>query len=165
MAESAEAIVYVVDASSWIAVDGDPDANRILAHLDILVERGRIRCPPQVLKEVRSQYMAGWIKTRRKQIAHNLRNKLDYLRLLGEVTFKFSAMSGARGRKNRADPYIVAYAAHRTKTENPTVCVVVSDESALVRPQRKIPTACTAFGVESISLKEMLKREFPDQDW
>jgi len=165
MAESAEASVYVIDASSWISVDGHPDANRILAHIDILVQRGVVKCPPQCLKEVRSPYAAGWIKIRRKQIIHNLRTKLDFLKMLGDVTFKFSAMSGARGVRNKADPYLVAYAAYRNSTENPTTCIVVCDESAIHRPNRKIPTACKAYGVESITLAEMLKREFPDQDW
>ena len=165
MAESAEATVYVVDASSWISIDGNPDANRILSHLDILVERGAIKCPPQCLREVRNKYMAAWIKLRRKQISDNLRTKLDFLKTLGEVTWKFSGMSGARGTRNRADPYLVAYASFRNATENPTACVVVCDEFALVRPNRKMPTACKQFGVASITLKEMLEREFPDQTW
>jgi hypothetical protein len=165
MAESAEERIYVIDASSWISIDGDPDANRILAHLHDLVERGAVKCPLQVLNEVRSEYMAGWLKPRRKQIGHNLRTKVEFLRLLGEVTFKYSAMAGARGTRNRADPYLVAYAAYRNANENPTTCIVVCDESASQRPSRKIPTACEAYGVDAISLKEMLKREFPDQDW
>lgn len=165
MAKSAEAVFYVVDASSWISIDGNPDANRILSHLDILVQRGAIKCPPQCLREVRNKYMAGWIKIRRKQILHNLRTKLGFLKLLGEVSWKFSGMAGARGRRNRADPYLVAYAAFRNQTENQTCCVVVSDESALVRPNRKIPTACKSFGVELITFLEMLEREFPEENW
>jgi len=74
-------------------------------------------------------------------------------------------MSGARGKRNKADPYLVAYAAYRNATENPTVCCVVSDESAAVRRGRKIPTACAAFGVEPLTLKEMLQREFPEEQW
>ncbi len=165
MAESAEASIYVIDASSWISVDGNPDANRILAHIDILVQRGAVKCPPQCLNEVRSAYIAGWIKLRRRQISHTLRTKLEYLKVLGDVTFKFAGMSGARSARNKADPYLVSYAAFRNITENPTTCVVVCDESAIHRPNRKIPTACKAYGVESITLAEMLTREFPDQDW
>lgn len=165
MAESAEVIIYVIDASSWISIDGNPDANRILAHADMLIERGAVKCPPECLNEIRSVYMAGWVKTRRKQVSHSLRTKVDFLKLLGEVTFKFSAMAGARGVRNKADPYLVAYAAFRNATENPTKCVVVCDKSAAPRPNRKVPTACKAYGIEAITLKEMLKREFPDQEW
>lgn len=165
MAESAEEIVYVVDASSWISADGNPDANRILACLDILIERGKIKCPPEVWNEIRSEYMVGWLKGKRPTIVHSLRSNVDFLMKVGVVTHQFSAMAGARGTRNRADPYVVAYAAHRNETENPTHFIVVCDESTLVRPNRKIPTACKAFGVESITLKEMLQREFPEEDW
>lgn len=165
MAESAEANIYVIDASSWISIDGNPDANRILAHIDMLIERGAVKCPPQCLNEIRNEYMAGWIKSRRKQVSHTLRTKIDFLKMLGEVTFKFAGMAGARGVRNKADPYLVAYAAFRNGTENPTNCVVVCDESVVHRPNRKVPTACKAFSVEAITLKEMLKREFPDQEW
>jgi hypothetical protein len=165
MAESAEEIIYVVDASSWISIDGNPDANRILSCLDKLVERGAIKCPPQCLNEVRNAYMAGWIKTRRTQISHTLRNKIEFLKLLGEVTFKFAGMAGARGKRIRADPYLVAYAAHRNRTEQPIKCIVVCAESAVKRPNRKLPTACKAFDVEPITLLEMLSREFPNEAW
>jgi hypothetical protein len=102
---------------------------------------------------------------RRKQIAHNLRSKLEFLEMLGDVTFKFSGMAGARGVRNRADPYLVAYAAFRNATENPTTCAVVCDESPIHRRNRKIPTACKAYNIEPITLQEMLKREFPNQEW
>jgi hypothetical protein len=71
-------------------------------------------------------------------------------------------MSGARDVRNKADPYLVAYAAFRNASENPTTCVVVCDESAIHRPNLKIPTACKAYDIEPITFMEMLKREFPD---
>ncbi len=79
MAGSAEASVYVIDASSWISIDGNPDANRILAHIDILVQRGVVKCPPQCLKEVRSAYIAGWIKIRRTSLSENSRVEAPWL--------------------------------------------------------------------------------------
>jgi hypothetical protein len=165
MAESAEDIVYVIDASSWISIEGNPDANRILSHLDEVSQRGAIKCPPQCLNEVRSEYVAGWIKIRRKQLSHTLRTNVEFLKVLGDVTFKFAGMAGARGIRNKADPYLVAYAAFRNAAENPTKCIVVCNESPVRRASRKLPTACKAYGVETITLAEMLKREFPDQDW
>lgn len=162
MAESAEELVYVVDASSWISIDGNPDANRILFHVDILVQSGKIKCPPEIWKEVRSRYVAAWLKDKRKKIVHSLRSNIDFLKKVGEVTGKYPAMAGARGTRNRADPYVVAYAAYRNETENPTRHVVVCNESAITRPNRKIPTACKEFDVEAITLLDMLEREFPD---
>jgi hypothetical protein len=135
MAESAEEIIYVVDASSWISIDGNPDANRILLHIDKLIEQGKIKCPPICLNEVRNEYMAAWIKVRRKQIAHTLRTKVEYLKLLGRVALEFPAMSGSRGKRNKADPYLVAYAAFRNSTEKKR-CIVVCAESTVKRPNR-----------------------------
>jgi hypothetical protein len=104
MAGSAEEIVYVVDASSWISVDGNPDANRILLHLDILIQRGKVKCPPEVWNEIRSAYMVGWLKGKRKDIVHSLRSNIGFLKKVGEVTIKYPAMAGARGVSAGARP-------------------------------------------------------------
>ena len=74
-----------------------------------------------------------------------------------------SAMAGARRRKERADQYIVATAAHLNATSNPTRYRVVCEETDTQRPSRKMVTACKSFGVESMSLLEMLREEFPDE--
>jgi hypothetical protein len=60
MVVSAEATIYVVDASSWISVDGNPDANRILAQLDILIERQKNKMPAAVPKRS-SQRIHAWL--------------------------------------------------------------------------------------------------------
>ena len=165
MAQS-DRTIYVVDSSSWISIEGNPAQNRILYHLGVLIERGQIRCPPQVWSELeRCEQVLAWVKPQRKQIVQNLRTRLKFLQTLGAVTGKFPAMSGARGRRNKADPYVVAHAVYVNETENPSKCVVVCDETLARRPNRKLPTACKAFGVESLSLMEMLAREFAEEDW
>jgi hypothetical protein len=58
-------------------------------------------------------------------------------------------MSKARGRKNPADPYIIALAEMEKY-------VVVADES-LVRPNRKIPGVCKQRGIRCLSLDEFVK--------
>jgi hypothetical protein len=86
--------------------------------------------------------------------------------LLGQVTGKFPGMSGARGRRNKADPFVVAHAAFIIEGGHLTdKCSVVCDETLNSRPNRKLPTACQAFGVEPLSLMEMLAREFPEEGW
>jgi hypothetical protein len=167
MAESAEEI-YVIDSSSWIAIEQHPASNRILYYLSDLVDRGLIRCPVEVWNELkRCPFVKGWIKQRKKQIVHSLRNNGEFHRLVGEVAIRFPSMAGVRSARslNNADPYVVAYAAYRNRTENPTVCIVVCDETLAMRPNRKIPTACHKFGVKPVSLLEMLANEFPDEDW
>jgi len=83
---------------------------------------------------------------------------------VGEITHQFSAMAGARGDKDKADPYVVALAAHSQRISN-VEWVVIADETLASRPNRKIPTACAAYGVTSRTLVEMLKIEFPQDDW
>lgn len=159
--------IYVVDSSSWISIEGNPAENRILYDLSVLIERGQIKCPPQVWTEIaRCERVLAWIEANRKEIVENFRSKPRFLEILGQVVGKFPAMSGARGRRNKADPYVVAHAIYRLETdETDDDCVVVCDETLTSRPNRKLPTACKAFSVEPLTLIEMLRREFPEENW
>jgi hypothetical protein len=82
-----------------------------------------------------------------------------------EVTHQFPGMASARGRKEKADQYVVGVALYLNRTSNPTQHIVVAGESLAKRPNRKIPRACQHFGVECCGLMEMLAREFPDEKW
>ena len=44
--------IYVVDSSSWISIEGNPAENKILYHLSALIDRGQIKCPPEVWDEL-----------------------------------------------------------------------------------------------------------------
>jgi hypothetical protein len=90
---------------------------------------------------------------------------VQYLLLVGRVTHQFSTMAGARRRKERADQYIVATAAYLSATSNPTRTRVVCEETDAQRPSRKLVTACKAFNVEPMGLLDMLREEFPDEDF
>jgi hypothetical protein len=165
MAQS-DKVIYVVDSSSWISIEGNPAENKILFHLSVLIERNQIKCPTQVWNELqRCERVMAWIEPQRKSIVQNFRRQPKFLQTLGQVTMKFPAMSGARGRRNKAEPYVVAHAAYIIENENPSKCSVVCDETLTSRPNRKLPTACKAFGVEPLTLMEMLAREFPEENW
>jgi hypothetical protein len=165
MAES-DRTIYVVDSSSWISIEGNPAENKILYHLSVLIERGQIKCPPQVWSEIeRCERVLAWIDAQREEIVENFRSRARFLELLGQVTVKFPAMSGARGRRNKADPYVVAHAAYGNESDGSDNYAVVCDETLASRPNRKLPTACKAFAVESFTLMEMLAREFPEENW
>lgn len=157
-------IVYVVDTSSWLQIEGHPDENRILDALYNLVEAGKMKSPPEVFKELSGVgSVTGWLKLNKSAIVEGNRSDLSYFGLVGEITHKFPGMAGARGMKNKADPYVVALAKHLTS--NPTKGVVVCDESLNRRPNRKIPTACAQYGVECFGMMDLLRKEFPDDDW
>jgi len=153
-----------VDTSSWLRIEEHPDANRILDALGGLLERGQIKAPPEVFKELKQVgVVEGWIKLHQSEIEVNRNNDLEYLQKVGEVTHKFPGMVGVRSGKEKADPYVVALAA--CGVPDPCVWVVVADETLAKRPNRKIPTACKAFGVDCDGFEDMLRREFPNDGW
>lgn len=164
MAEPAERNdVYVLDASSWITIEGHPARERILWRLTQLIEADRIKSPPEVWDELKKcDWILAWIKDHRSQIVINRNQNVEYLlNHVGPVTHQFSAMAGARGGKDKADPYVVALAVHSKLTSNAD-WVVVADETLESRPNRKIPTACAAYGVACKTLAEVLEIEFPE---
>ncbi len=158
--------VYVLDASSWITIEGHPARDRILWRLVQLIEVGRIKSPPEVWAELKKcDWVLAWIKDHRSQIVVNRNQNIEYLlQYVGRITHQFSAMAGARSDKDKADPYVVALAAHSQRTSN-VEWVAIADETLVSRPNRKIPTACAAYGVTSRTLVEMLQIEFPQDNW
>jgi hypothetical protein len=89
--------------------------------------------------------------------------EVEYLLLAGQITHSFPAMQAARGDKEKADAWVVALAGHMRS--NPQDWRVVCDETSARRPNKKIPAACERFGVPCTSLMEMLRAEFPEEDW
>jgi hypothetical protein len=160
---------YVIDSSGWISIDGRPDQNQILYYTIKLVEAGRVKSPPEVWDELKKcEWVLAWIRNYRSSIVENRSQDNTYLALVGSITRKFPAMAGARGTKDKADPYVVALAAHLNGERGLLIrtnwCVVAA-ETLAGRQNRKIPTACRDAGLECIGLLEMLKREFPDESW
>ncbi|MFT3722658.1 MAG: DUF4411 family protein [Hyphomonadaceae bacterium] len=155
---------YVVDTSSWLAIDAHPDANRILDKLTTLLEQGRICAPPEVLQELkRLSNSVAWVQSHKSDLEKSLRTKLEFFQLVGQVQHAFPAMTGARGRDEKADAYVVATGAYLTANVGQTI--VVADETLRRRKNRKIPTACEKFGVECMGIIDMLRAEFPDEEW
>jgi hypothetical protein len=156
---------YVVDSSSWIAIEGHPNQNRLRSAIVGLIEAGRIKLPPEVWTEIGdTSSVTSWLEPYRKQIVENRRTDVSYMQLVGQVTHQFPAMAGVNaGRRNKADPWVVGLAAHsQARGES---WAVVCNETLSNRPNRKMPTACAQFNAPCYSLVEMLRREFPDDDW
>jgi hypothetical protein len=158
-------VIYVVDASSWISVEEYPDQNRILWLLGHLAEQGSIICPPESWEEIKQcEWVLAWLDQYRAKIVRNLTH-IRYFALIGEITFENQSMSKPRGTRDRADQYVVAMAAYLTESQNAREVVVVTNETEARRKSRKIPHACQKRGIECISLMDMLRREFPDEEW
>lgn len=164
MAAPVERLIYVMDTSSWITIEGHPAQNRIIAALQPLIEMGRIKSPPQVWSEFRdTSEIFAWIEPYRDRIVEIKTNEPNFLALVGRITHENPGMTGARGTKDKADPWVIALAAHTSSAAN--VRVIVCDESSRKRPGRKIPGVCGRYQVACMRLLEMLDREYPEDGW
>ena len=113
---------YVVDSSALISIEERSDQNKILYYLSILIDDGAVKCPSEVWDELKKcLWVLAWLKESREKIVENMSQDLEFLALVGEITHKFHVMSGARGSRNKADPYVIAFAARKNATSNPTV--------------------------------------------
>jgi hypothetical protein len=141
--------VYTLDTSAWLNIGLRSDSDDTWQYIKDLAERGCIVACAQVIDELRpSDIYALYVKPLEKALRVGDRNDADYLKHVGLITFEHPGMSKARGRKTRADPYIVALA----ELEG---YIVVSDESR-TRANRKIPGVCSKRGVRCMSLDEFI---------
>jgi hypothetical protein len=74
---------------------------------------------------------------------------IEFLMQVGKITHDHPGMSGARGSKTKADPYVIALAELEEY-------VVVADENCNHRPKRKIPGVCKERGIKYITLDEFV---------
>ena len=156
--------IYVIDTSSWIAISEHPAQNLVRDRLATLFEAERIKFPIEVFNELTQvSDFVKWLQQYKTVACENFRSDVSYLKLVGEITFRFPAMVGARSTRNKADPYVVATAVHGA--QNPHRRLVVCDETITVRPGRKMPTACAAYDISCISILTMLDQEYPEDGW
>ncbi len=147
---------YIVDTCSFTAMrrvypsDVFPG---VWARLDALVANSVVVSIDQVLEELRVQddTVTEWAD------AHaNIFLPLDapIQTKASEILRKFpDNFVDLKKRKSGADPFVVAAAIVKA-------CIVVTEEKKSGGPEKvKIPDVCRAFGIESIALLEMLRRE------
>jgi hypothetical protein len=148
--------VYVIDTSAWSNIEFRPDSDDIWHLIKDLTEQGRIVACASVIDELREgDVYKAHIKPLERALKAGDRNDVEYLQLVGKITYEHPGMSRAAGWKTRADPYIVALA----ELEN---YVVVCDETTEHRPNRKIPGVCASRGIRCMTLNEfatVLKKE------
>lgn len=153
-----------MDTSSWIEIDDHPAQNRILSALVPLIENGRTKFPPEVWDEFKeTSQLVAWLLPYKRIVLESRRSDVNYLMTVGQIAHKYPGMSGTRGQRKKADPWVVGLAIHGNG--NPRLCVVVCDESLKHRPNRKIPSVCAKHGIKCISLVEMLDWEYPNDGW
>lgn len=144
--------VYVIDTSAWINIDTRDDSAEVWHMIESLIEQGRVVACAQVLEELRDDpiYLLR-LHPYEKALKAGDRgiDDIDYLMLVGQITHDHQALCGARGRKTKADPYVIALA----EIDN---YIVVGDETCRKRQNRKIPGVCKKRGVRCLSLAEFV---------
>jgi hypothetical protein len=156
--------IFIVDTSSWLEIERHPAENRILSALVPMIEAGRIKFLPEVFKEIKeTSRLFVWLSHYKDVLVENRRAHVDYLTIAGTIAYKFPAMCGTMGKKDKADPWVIAMAIHAGR--NPRARVIVCNETVRRRPNRKIPTVCQAYGIECKTMLEMLHMEYPEDGW
>jgi hypothetical protein len=149
---STEPDVYLIDTSAWLNIDSRTDREDVWRIIVGLIEQGRIVACAQVLAELRDDPVyASRLKPYEKALQAGDRSSddPDYLQYVGKVTHDHPGMSRATGLKTPADPYVVALA----ELEG---YVVVADETAMKRPNRKIPGVCQQRGIRCLTLAQFI---------
>jgi Domain of unknown function (DUF4411) len=142
--------VYCVDTSAWCNIDKRSNPEDDWRLIVCLIQLGRIVACATVLDEIQDEdfYMLR-IFPHEAALKAGDRTDTEYLMHVGKVTREHPAMAGARGAKNKADPYVVALAQLEKY-------VVVADETCRKRPNRKIPGVCKLRGIKFKMLDEFL---------
>jgi hypothetical protein len=155
--------VYVFDASAWIDCNERAGDNRIPPLLARLYGTRRICSPKQVFKELEKPgEISEWVEERRATLLEPRGWPPEFTANVGRVQFEFPAMGRATGTKRRADPFVVAAALTYYTEQRPWI--VVAGESRKGRAARKIPSVCDHYGIECITLEELIARELPYED-
>ena len=149
---------YCIDTSSLIHAwrrDYPPDVfGTLWAHLDVLVQQGRLYSPVEVLLELErgGDDIHQWALDHRDMFL-----EVDEVveNTVGRIVDSFPAfvpMSSNDGVW--ADPYVIAFALARG-------WVVVTGEKATGQGSRriKIPNVCQEFGVTSITFLDLIRGE------
>ena len=157
--KSIEPDVYLIDTSAWLNIDSCPDSEGVWNTVVALIKQGRIVACAQVLAELRDDpiYLLR-LKPYEEALQAGDRGSDDptYLQHVGKITHDHPSMSKATGSKTPADPYVVALA----EIED---YVVVAEETATRRPNRKIPGVCQQRGIRCKTLAEFIAAETRDR--
>jgi hypothetical protein len=148
--------VYCIDTSSLIAAwqERYPIENfpRFWDKMDALIEEKRLVAPIEVLNEMkkRSDELHAWLKARPSMF----RDLDDAIQIeAAQVLGQFPRLVGERKLRTSADPFVIALA-------RVGGLELVTDEKPTGNPSRpNIPDVCTALGMTTMGLLDLIKAE------
>jgi hypothetical protein len=148
--------VYCVDTSTLIAAwqERYPIENfpRFWDRLDAFIAEGCLVSPDEVLRETqkRSDELHAWLKARNdmfRELAEPIQIEA------AQVLARFPRLVGERKLRTSADPFVIALA----KIEGLPIITEEKPTGSTSRPN--IPDVCTALGVRTMSLLELIRAE------
>lgn len=150
-------MTYCIDTSALIAAweERYPIENfpKFWKLLDVLIDRGRITAPPEVLEETskKSHELHAWLKEREKTFITEY--DVDVLLGVREILAKFPKLVAAHKMAFAADPFVIALARRRS------LAVVTQENltSSVTKPS--IPNVCNAIGVKWMPLLQLIRDE------
>lgn len=149
-------MTYVFDTSSLIGAwtrTYPPDLfPGLWGEMDGLVAAGRLVAPDEVLRELEKQDddLKDWVKDRSDRMVVPASRAI--MLEMRDVLASHPKLSMAGKGRGIADPFVIALAAIRD-------FVVVTQERGGTAQKPRIPSVCTARGVECISMLEVIRRE------
>ncbi len=151
------ASVYSIDSSSlihaWNRAYRPKNFPTFWAHLEDLIEEGRLKASIEVLEELKKKDddVYAWAKERKDllfvEIKETVQDAVVYLMATHE-----KLVDTAKG-KSGGDPFVIALAL----ANDPQMIVVTEEDAGKVR----IPDVCRAEGVDCVRLADFIERE----DW
>jgi hypothetical protein len=148
--------IYCIDTSSLIAAwqERYPIENFPVfwRKIDELIAKGRLVSPIEVLNETkkRSDDLHAWLK-QRGQMFRELEDAIQIE--AANVLAKFPRLVGQKKLRTSADPFVIALA----RVDGLKIVTDEKPTGSLDRPN--IPDVCTAMGMPSIGLLDVIKGE------
>lgn len=147
--------LYCIDTSALIAawderypIDVFP---QLWAGVAAIIEEGRLICPEEVAHELdkRSKDLAAWLLEAGPIMIPNDQDTVNHV---ARILASHERLVAERKRASSADPFVISLAKLRA-------AIVVTEEGQGTEAKPKIPTVCTAYRVECISLLDFIRAE------
>lgn len=122
---------------------------------DRLIDRGRLNASIEVLREIerKDDKLKEWCVERRKKLFVEIDDLMQVE--VGRIIEEFPRMTGLKGTRNSADPFVIALAL----SSLPTLIVVSNEGLGESQGDTKIPHVCKELGLRHIDLLTLIRQE------
>lgn len=153
--------IYIMDTSSIISIKekfSQEDQRRIFQKLGQFALQGTIKCPPQVLMELKSyegpeDEPLKWIKNFKSELIVNDPSLYEKAK---EILKRFPSLVDPRKSREQADPYVIALAEILREKSNKVI--IVSEDIRSRKKKISIHDVCRNLNIPCIQIEEFLSK-------